>query len=347
MIKSWRLLVAAAVFLAAGSGVAVAQTVMVRHAPPGEAVEVVLNAAKVASGTIDSTGEATLPLDLNAISQAQIDANIFINSCDALHRIIVVERARLPDPQQPGCTRRDIAGLYWVRPVNTLVIDLGTPNPSLLLIKGKYSPSTPRTWNPSPTGLVLFGGGTYGSFRDAPLVFCGTVTPCTNKNSGFGYTAGVTYWFTSFLGAEATYIRPRDVTVQGSGATFSFTSALEPQIATISGKIGVPFGPVRLYGQVGPTYHEATFTTTDTIGGVAQTQAFKTTGWSWGFGGGIEVWLNSLFALYGDFAIPKVKGEDEAGGEGRIDDRYRFIAFGARVRIGRSLAPSRATASRP
>jgi opacity protein-like surface antigen len=335
MIKPWRPLVAVALNLTVGAGLATAQTVMVKQAPPGETIEVVLNATKVASGTTEPTGDATLPLDLSSIGKTDVDANVFVDACDALHRIVVVERTKLPDPQQPGCVRRDIPGLYWVRRINTVVVNLGGPTPTLLLIKGAYHEDRPHTWTQAPMGLVVSGGGVYGNMRDTAAIFCGTVTQCSGKNAGFGFNGGVTFWLMPFLGVEATYLRPRKITAQGSDTTFTFNSSQDPQIGTISAKIGVPVGPARIYGTAGMNYHKATFTTTETIAAVSQTQTFKTKGWGWAFGGGMELWIARSVALYGDLNFLAIKGKDEAGGEGRIDDRLRFVSFGARVHIGK------------
>ena len=337
MIKPWRLLVAAALNVTVGVGAVAAQSVLVRQVPPGETIELVLNATKVATATADASGEATLPLDLQKnIGKTEIDANIFLDVCDKLYRVIVVERTKLPDPQQPGCARRDIPGLYWVRQVNTLVVDVGGPTPKLLLIKGPYTVEVPHTWTQAPAGLVVFGGGGFLTFRDAAAIFCGSVTSCSGKDRQLAYTGGATFWITPFLGAEASYLRPRKVTAQGSGDTFRFDSSLDTQIVTVAGKVGVPIGPVRLYGQAGMNYHQATSLTTETIDTVAQTLQLKTKGWGWLFGGGGEVWLAGSFALYGELGFAAIKGPNEAGGEGRIDDRVHYIVGGARVRIGRS-----------
>src|SRR6185437_1419145 len=179
MITSWRLLMAAALTATLGGGVAAAQNVMVRHAPPGETVETVLNATKVGTGTVDSTGEVIVPLSLSGINKTEIDANVFVDICDKLHRVIVVERNKLPDPQQPGCSRRDIAGLYWIRPINTLVVDVADQHPTLLLVRGSYNPSAPHTWNAAPRGFVPYAGGLLGWYRDAKNVNCGNAPNCS------------------------------------------------------------------------------------------------------------------------------------------------------------------------
>jgi len=349
MIKSWRLLGAAALTMTLGAGTSYGQTVMFRHAPPGEALETVLNATKVGSGTADSSGEALVPLSLSSLNKTEIDANIFVDICDKLHRVIVVERNRLPDAQQPGCVRRDISGLYWVRPVNTLVVDVGDSTPSLLLVKGSYNPASTRSWNPAPHGLVLSGGGIAGWFSNQKNISCGNAPTCTGDSISLGFTGGVTFWLLPFLGAETTYVKPRDFKVSGSGDTYKFNSTLETQILTVAGKVGAPIGPVRLYGHAGMAYHWATSTTTETIndltitvdnvqqvipGGIA-TSGFKTEGWGYLFGGGGEVWLSKYIAIYGDLTFASLTGKDKNGSEARIDDKLRYVSFGAKVHIGK------------
>ena len=178
-----------------------------------------LNATKVATATTDAAGDATLPLDLrgNNAGKTEIDANIFIDACDQLHRVIVAERGQPIAAQQPGCERREISGLYWVRRVNTLVVDVGGPNPTMMLIKGEYGLEPERTWG-VPAGLVVFGGGGLTKFRDAALILCGTASSC-GKDTGFAYTAGATLWLKRYVGVEGSYLKPRKTTAAGSGGT--------------------------------------------------------------------------------------------------------------------------------
>jgi hypothetical protein len=219
--------------------------------------------------------------------------------------------------------------------VNTLVVDVGNATPSMLLVKGAYNPSTPHDWKPSPKGLVVFGGGTYENFRDAVNNFCGGLSGCSGKSSGFGFTGGVTYWVTPVIAGEVTYLKPHKATAQASSGTFSFNSSLDAQAVLAGGKIGIPIGPVRLYGHGGGVFHKATSTTTETIDGASQTLEFKTDGWNWYAGGGGEVWMGTTFGLYADLTFVRVSGDDKAGGEGRLDELLRTLAFGARIHIGR------------
>ena len=78
-----------------------------------EALETVLNATKAGSGTADSNGDATLPLSLSSINKTEIDANIFVDICDKLHRVIVVEPTGFPirsSQGAPGAISRACTG---------------------------------------------------------------------------------------------------------------------------------------------------------------------------------------------------------------------------------------------
>ena len=337
MTKPLRLLVAAALNLTMGAGLAAAQTVMVRHAPPAETVDLVLNTTKVATATVDANGDALLPLNLalNNAGKTEIDANVFLDVCEKLRIVMVVERGQPAAALQPGCERRDISGLYWVRRVNTLVIDIGGPNPTMMLIKGDYSGEPEKSWAATPRGLVLFGGAGLSDFRDAVLISCGDANPCEGDGGGVAYAAGATVWITPFLGAEGSYIKPPTATAVGNGTNYNFDSALEAQVITIAGRLGVPIGPVRLSGQIGTNYSIAKLTTRETIDGQSQTIEVETRGWGWVFGGGLEVWMAPAFALYADAGIATLRGTPTTGGESRFSDRLRFVTFGARVKIGK------------
>ena len=62
----------------------------------------------MASASVQPNGETTLPLNLkeNNAGKLEIDANIFIDVCDKIRRIIVVERGQPAATQEPGCERR-------------------------------------------------------------------------------------------------------------------------------------------------------------------------------------------------------------------------------------------------
>jgi hypothetical protein len=347
MLKPWRLLaIAAALSGMCDAAPAAAQTVIVRNAPPGAPVELAFNAATVATGTADAAGQATLALNLTALGKTEVDANIFADVCGTTRRVVIVERARTPPPPASGCERREIPGLYWVRPVNTVVLDVGGFIPKVLLVKGSYTPPKAATTSSeesdvpgpkrlSPTGVVLSGGLGIARFRDARLLACGNVTACGGHDSRFGYTGGITYWFTRYLAAEGTYIKASKLTATGGDSTFNFDSSFSADVFTIVGKLAAPLGPVRLFGQAGTNYHQAIAKTTDTIGGASQSFELRTHGWNLVYGGGAEGWITNRVAIFGEFNLANIRGTDERGGEGKVDDRLRSFMGGMRVRLGR------------
>jgi len=337
MMNSLRLLVAAALLMAIGSGKAAAQTVMVRHVPAGETVEVFLNAAKVATAVVEASGDTSLPLNLrdNNAGKTEMDANIFIDVCDKVRRVIVVERGQPAATQEPGCDRREISGLYAVTRDHTLVVDLGGANPTMMLIKGSYDPNRPRTWNASPSGLVVFGGIGRADLRDAVLISCGNAPTCNGNDAGFSFTAGLDVWLKPWVGATASYFRPPKVTAKGNGSNFSFDSTLEPQVIIIGGRIAIPIRAARIYGLVGTTFQDSTLTTHQTINGASQNFLVETRGWSWIYGPGLEVWTSSWLAIYGEAGFGKLKGTSTTGGEVLFDDRLRHVTVGARLKIGK------------
>ena len=350
----WRLLAATAAFvIGAGAGTASAQTVVVRNAPAGSNVEFALNTTTVATATADSTGYATLVgKPQGTPPKPEIDALLYVDTCASLRRVIVVERGQLAAPQDAGCERTPISGLFLVRPVSTIVVDVAGPNPTVLLRQGRFDPRTAnvtRNWTPSPSGLVVFGGGGLARFGDVEARACGDVTECSGGGFRGTYTAGATIWFKPFLGVEGSYLKAAKSTVTGSQSNFRFDTVLDAHLVTVAGKAGVPIGPVRIYGQGGANYHWATWGTTQvvdpttvtvdgvvrTIPGGTQTFGLRTSGWGWLVAGGLEVWLWPSVALYGEGGRAVVKGNAEDDADGRLDDSLIHFVLGARVRIGR------------
>jgi len=338
MMNSLRLLVAAALLVAIGTGTAAAQSVMVRHVPVGETVEVFLNATKVGTGVVEASGDVTLPLNLreNNAGKTEIDGNVFIDVCEKIKRVIVVERGQPAATQEPGCDRREISGLYWVRTANTLVVDLGGPNPTLMLVKGSYNPNRPKTWNSSPTGLILFGGAGRADLRDAVLISCGNATTCDGHDAGFSFNTGLDIWVTTWLAAEASYFKPPKITASGSGSNYSFNTTLTPDVLIIGARAGIPIGPARISGLFGATFQESTLKTHETINNLSQDFLVKTRGWGWIYGPSLEIWTRPWLAIYGEAGIGHLKGTPTTGGEVRFDDRVRHVTIGARVKIGKT-----------
>ena len=358
MTQPWRSLAVAAVLSAMfGVGTAAAQIVIARNVPAGEQVEVMLNGKPVGSGAPDASGDAKVSFKMqDSLAKSEIDANVFVDKCEAVHRVWIVE-VGTPAPSAGTCNLRAISGLYWVRPVNTILInDITAAVPTLLLFKGSYTPPAPGQEPAAsappreiPKGLVLFGGGGFAQTGNVTAAACGNVSDCSGSESGLGFTAGAEYRFTRVLSAEVSYVRPPEVSVKGSGSTYTFTSNQNAHVFTIAGKIGVQAGSARLYGRGGATYHQAKIDTSQvqqdrtvtvddvpvTVPGGTQTWELKTDGWGWIFGGGLEVWVSRSFAIYGEFGYGAVKGSDVDHGEARIDDRLTSVLGGLRVHLGR------------
>ena len=350
MVKWWRLLaVAAAVNQVAGAGIAEAQTVMVRNAPAGSTIELVVNAETVGSATADAGGSTTLTADIfSTRPKKETDANLYFDVCPDVRRVVLVERGEVAQAQEAACNRTESVGLFLIRPISTLVVDLASPIPTVMLRQGSVDLNPQRPSTPIATGLVVFGGAGMGKFRDAILLACGNVQECSGDTWGITFTAGADFWISRFIGAEVSYVRRSELDINGSGSTFEFNSSLDTHVTTVAGKVGIPMGPVRAYGKAGGNYLRATTGTTQTIDdttvtidgieetveGGTVTSEIKFSGWGWTFGGGVEAWLRPSFAIYTEGGLIGLKGSPREDVEGAVDDRLTYIMVGARVRIG-------------
>jgi hypothetical protein len=336
--------------LLCGASFASAQTVVVTNAEPGTTVEVVRDGAVVASGTADTNRVATLPVPEPARLTSDIDGIIYIETCPERRRVLIIERGQPRPPVEPGCSREEIAGLFLVRPISTLAIDVSASPPRLLLIQGRYDPlSPPRAGADVPTGLILSGAGGLGWFSDPEATACGNVADCSTDGIRLTSAVAAAYWFIPFVGAEFGFVRPREWQANGAGAVHNFTSTLDAEMFTIAGLVGGPVGPVRLYGKAGTTFHRATFSTTQTIDeltadvdgvtrliqGGTQTLAYRTSGWGWLFGGGFELWLSRWLAVYTEVDFAAMRGQDVDGGEAVGRERLTAVVGGLKVHVGR------------
>ena len=336
MSNPLRLLLIAAVMIFGTGWSAAAQTVMVRGAVPGETIEVMLNGAAAGTGTIDAAGvgTATFKLPAGATSAPEMNARLTLDTCGKVRRVHVVEQNQLPPDAQDGCTRSDIGGIYWVRQRSTIVVNVANAIPVVLLRQGSYNPNTSGPRRPSPTGLIIFGGGGLTQLPDVFLLPCGTAPDCSGDDMSGAFTAGVSYWPTRWLGLEASYLKPSKLNGAGTFSSFTFTETIEiHNVVNLVGKLAFPIGPVRLYGQGGTNWHEGTSTTVQTLEADSTTLNFEAEGWGWTFGGGIEAWVAPRFALYGEANIAQLKGEGRSNTTAEFDNRMRSYLFGARFKI--------------
>ena len=358
ILTVWRsLALAGALHLALGSAAASAQTLYVVNAPPGSMAEFVLNGAAAATGTANAEGVATLPARTgNLDAQQSIDAFVWLDVCGTTYRVVVGDRAVQPPAADGGCRRSQIPGLFLLRSITSLVVDAGASSPTLRIRQGQV----PDAWlrplvqeangpriSIAPTGVILFGGAGRASFSEFSNRACGDVTGCDISDTPLSYAGGISYWFSQYVGAEASFVRPGRITASGSGTRYRFDSDMDGGLVSVVGKGGVPIGRVRLYGLGGANRHRATFTTsqtidaaTVTIDGVSETipggtprYQWRTEGWGLVVGGGGEVWLTGRFGLYGEFSRVALKGDDVSNSEATTDDVITSIVVGARFRI--------------
>src|SRR5688572_23606153 len=115
-----RLSLAAAFALSAGAGTASAQTLYVRKAPPGSTIEAVVGSTKAGSARADENGDVRIPIDLSThIKKNEIDARIYVDTCDQTRRVIITERDAAPAPPESECTRQEITGVFLIRRVSS------------------------------------------------------------------------------------------------------------------------------------------------------------------------------------------------------------------------------------
>jgi hypothetical protein len=365
MTNSWRLPACAAFGLFAVAATASAQTVFVRHAPANRSIEVVAGRAEPVKATADADGEAKVPIDLQAaFGKAEIDATVFVDICDTVTRVLIEQGGATPPPPGVGCERRDVQGLYAVRRESSLVVNVGGTIPSMLLIQGPYTPPRPSAENPTAadenqprrqasTGLALYAAGSLTSLKDAAANACGNDADCKADGTGLGYTVGGVVWLTRWLGAEAGYLRPSQVRATRTTDPLHFDMRMKTDIVVVAAKVAAPAGPARIFGTFGADYHQATQDTSETLldrtvtaadgtsvtlPGGSQSFHLETKGWSYMYGGGVEVWLSRPFAIFGELNVINIKGKPVGGGDA-IHDRLTTINFGIRVRIGRNAAP--------
>jgi hypothetical protein len=327
---------AAVLHIVVGAGVAAAQTVIVRKAPPGSTVEVTVNAAAAGTATVDANGDGVVQVKMFATAdRTETDAYLFVEVCDTVRRVVIVERAAQAPPAPADCQRHDLPGLFLIRRQSSLVFDVGGAAPTVLLRQGSYSLKPPRVWKPAPIGFVVFGGAGIAKFRDATVTACGAVEGCAADDSGVPLTAGAAYWFAKWLAAEVSYMKPAEATASGTSGDATFNSVFDAEMVNISAKLGVPVGPTRFYGNIGTSYHRALSRATQTSGGVTDSFEIQSEGWSWMWAGGFETWLASSFAIYAEGGSVGLKGEATNAAEGAINERVNFAVAGVRVRIGR------------
>lgn len=350
-----RLALATAFVLITGADGALAQTAIVRNAPPGATIEVTMNGGTPSTAKADAAGDATLPVPART---GDTDVQIHVDNCGTTIRVLIVQPGQPAAAADSGCTRKDMWGVYIMRSITTFVVEInGTdsavfvsqgPPPSAWLRRGD-APVSGLPWGSPTPGLFVSAGAGISSFGEATSNACGTAPTCSTDGSGLGLHLGAEYWFNQYVAAQASFFVPSDISAKGNGDTYRFEMRRKTRIVTLGGKVGWSAGPTRIYGIAGVNRHEATTTTTETVdnrtitvnnvsqvlAGGTQEFAQRTRGWSWVFGGGVELWATKWVGIYGEFTRPKLKGSPINGAEGDVDEQGTFIIGGLRARLWR------------
>jgi hypothetical protein len=343
----WRPLALAAVFIATMmAGPASAQTVTVTKAPPGASIQLVLDTTTVATATADDKGIATLGVDLQKQrDKTETDVRLFVDLCGQARRVTLVEAGYQPDQAAPGCIRHEIFGVFYLRPITTLVVNVSAEAQGVWIAQGPAplrwlgnevaGGSAERTGSALyvPNGFHIFGGGGFAKYSNAVDVSCGINTTCSGKALRLTGQVGFDYWITSNVAVAAFYLRSTNPATAGSASGYAFTSSLGSNLAVVTGKVGVPFGKTRLYVQGGLTYTWATLTTDETIGSATQTFTLPTRGMSWTVGGGTEFWWRRSMAMYVEVGRVGLKGSSVRGGDGTLNDGAIYTMAGFRFRL--------------
>ncbi len=344
-------LAAAAVFvLSAGS--ALAQTVIVKGAAPASTIELMLNDDRAGSGTVDASGFGSVAGNLFPTPQkTETDVRVFVDACAGTTRILIVETFRQAPPVAGACNREAIPDVFVARPITTFVIDISSSPPSVLIRQGRPPAEwlagatnisiRPKRTVPAPPGLVLGASVGLASFSDIATVACGDITDCQSSNAVGVAGAHVSYWLKPYFAIDVGYLAPGKASTSGSGTNYQFTSEFTTDVATFGGKAGGQAGPVRIYAMGGADYATTLVTTLQTVTASATTTAitgttgYKTKGWSWYAGGGLETWVKPWVGAYAEAARYVIKGASvDAANEGTVDDAMFVVSAGIRIHIG-------------
>jgi len=379
MTRPWLPLLAAVCVLASRS-TAAAQTVIVRHVPAKAAVQVVAGDAEPVAAVQDADGNFRATVNAIPAGATEISAQMFVDTCEAGVRVVMTVAGREPTAGVNCSRRQQISGIYVVRSRTSLVIDLAGENPKLLTwqgpaptqwlrdpavesrkpgatsrsasaTKGEAAGSPPPVAAYSPTGFMAFGTGNISNYRTFGEADCSANSgaSCTIKRTVWAGTVGLEYWLTPYVGAFGSYSKERPATTTGDGGTYTFSSELDTDFATVGGEARLPAGRLTIFGTFGGTHHRATWTTvnsvddtTVTVGGASQTLSggtetwiVKTQGWNLAFGGGANYWVTDRLGIRGGIDYSIFKGNDLGTSLAKIDDSLLSAKFGVIFKIGK------------
>lgn len=362
-MRCWRSLVWVALLSAGHVSAAAAQTLVLRNVGAAASVEVVYESEVVGKGAPDPAGTAQIPLTLPlAPGTTEHVLQFQVDRCQNLVRVGLADRDRLIPAAPPECERQELTGLYVIRRNTSVVIDLQTATPMLLVrqgppppqwLRGDYTGDMPAVVQPRAVTLSI--GLTLPRLMKTFALACGDVRPCTATDFKPAVTFGGTYWFRNSLGAEVSLIKGATLEARGTEDPLTFTHRFETDILTLAGTTGGLFGTVRVYARGGLNYHRATSTVDQTLAdrqqgdvlikGESERFIVNTEGWGWMFGGGFEWYLRPPFGIFAEGAFHKVKGKAVGPGETVVNERVIAITAGGRLYLpspfGRGGAPAR------
>jgi len=331
MKSSRRPLLVAAVLCAVLPGAAAeAQTVIARHVPEGATVQANIAGTPAVAATIDPEGNAVVSLD-TLDGKAEVSERIYVFACDTRRQIVLADRGAPVPSLGPGCTVRELPGVYVVRRGTTLVIDLEETPPTVRIAQGR----APRLWlkdiepgsGPLPREalyrLGVFAGGGFSIYRGVADATCGDASGCRAGDATIGTTVGISYWLSPWIGAEVSYAKDAKLTASGQpSASSTFTSETDPETFMVGGKVGMTVNRVGLYARGGANFHRATTLETDVLPSITRvvngitvilpggtlTTGYRTQGWGWLTGGGLDVRATDRFGIYLDARLARISG---------------------------------------
>ena len=122
---------------------AAAQNVLVRNAPPGAAIEVLLNGGTARSAAADGDGDALVAVGFPS-SAEEVDVRLAIDVCAAAVRVYVSSVGAVAPAADAaaGCNRTTLSDRFAMRRVTTFLVEVQATAVSLHLTQGP----PPRSW---------------------------------------------------------------------------------------------------------------------------------------------------------------------------------------------------------
>ena len=120
-----------------------------------------------------------------------------------------------------------------------------------------------------------------------------------------------------------SYAKDAKLTASGQPtASSTFTSETDPETFMVAGKVGMTVNRVGLYARGGANFHRATTLETDVLPSITRvvngitviipggtlTTGYRTEGWGWLTGGGLDVRATDRLGIYLDARLARISG---------------------------------------